>query len=62
VRATSGDVRRIIDRLVEQRQSLRATSADAATLHANREGIAYWQRELSRALAHEAAATQSARS
>jgi hypothetical protein len=48
VRATRRDIRRIIDRLVEERQSLRATSADAATLHANREALAYWQRELSR--------------
>jgi hypothetical protein len=60
VGATSGDIRRIIDRLVQERQSLRASEADAAALHANREALAYWQLELSRTLAREAAAAQSA--
>jgi hypothetical protein len=60
VGATSGDIRRIIDRLVQERQSLRATQSEGAVLHANREALAYWQLELSRTLAREAVAAQSA--
>jgi hypothetical protein len=54
VSATSGDIRRIIDRLVEERQSLRSAKAESAELHANREALAYWQAQLSRTLAREA--------
>ena len=48
------DIRTIIDRLVEERQSLRAAAADQATLDANRNALAYWQLELTRALARDA--------
>jgi hypothetical protein len=58
VDATSGDIRRIIDRLVQERQSLRATEADGAMLRANAEALGYWQLELSRKQVREAAAAQ----
>ena len=58
--ATSGDIRRIIDRLVQERQALRSGEADGAALHANREALAYWQLELSRTLVREAVDAQSA--
>jgi len=54
------DIRTIIDRLVEERQSLRATAADQATLDANRNALAYWQLELTRALARDAVARPDA--
>jgi hypothetical protein len=50
----SGDIRGIIDRLVVERQSLRADGGDLAALHANRLALAYWQLQLTRALAAEA--------
>jgi len=54
--AAQRDIRTIIDRLVEERQALRAAAADRATLDANRHALAYWQLELTRALAREAVA------
>ena len=56
----SGDIRGIIDRLVVERQSLRADGGDLAQLHANRLALAYWQLQLSRALAAEALAREPA--
>jgi hypothetical protein len=60
VDATSGDIRRIIDRLVQERQSLRVTEADGAMLQANAKALGYWQLELSRKQVREAVAAQSA--
>jgi hypothetical protein len=54
------DIRTIIDRLVEERQGLRAAAADRATLDANRNALAYWQLELTRALARDALARPAA--
>ena len=54
------DIRTIIDRLVEERQSLRAAAADRPTLDANRNALAYWQLELTRALARDGLARGSA--
>jgi hypothetical protein len=54
------DIRTIIDRLVEERQGLRAAAADRATLDANRNALAYWQLELTRALARDALARTAA--
>jgi len=50
----------MIEQLVEERQSLRAASADAATLEANRKALAHWQLELTRALARDALAASDA--
>jgi hypothetical protein len=50
----SGEIRRIIDHLVQERQQLRATGGESAALNANRLALAYWQLELSRTLAREA--------
>jgi hypothetical protein len=46
-------VRVILDRLVVQRQHLRADAADPGELEANRRSIAYWQAKLGAALAVE---------
>ena len=54
------DIRTIIDRLVEERQGLRAAAADRATLDANRNALAYWQLELTPALARDALARTAA--
>jgi hypothetical protein len=43
-------IRRILDRLVQERQQLRRTTADGAALEANRLALVYWQNELQRAL------------
>jgi len=51
---------RMIEQLVMERQSLRAASADAATLEANRKALAHWQLELTRALARDALAASDA--
>jgi hypothetical protein len=48
------DIRTIIDRLVEERQTLRRAQADRTTLDANRAAIAYWHVALMRAAAEEA--------
>ncbi len=49
-------VRGILDRLIIERQNLRRSEADRATLEANRLAIVYWQEMLSRALLNERAA------
>ena len=56
------DIQTIIDKLVEQRQSLRAAAADPAILEANRHALAYWHLEFTRALARDANAQQAAAS
>jgi hypothetical protein len=43
-------IRRILDRLVQERQHLRRTTEDGAALEANRLALVYWQNELQRAL------------
>jgi len=43
-------IRRILDRLVQERQQLRRSSEDGAALEANRLALVYWQTELQRAL------------
>ena len=43
-------IRRILDRLVQERQQLRRATADVAALEANRLALVYWQNELQRAL------------
>ncbi len=48
-----GDIRRIIDRLVLERQQLRRSEEDAATLEANRLALVYWQNQLHKALLQE---------
>jgi hypothetical protein len=58
--AAAGDIRAIIDRLVEERQSLRVESGSPAALDANRKALAYWQVELSRALMRETTAATPA--
>jgi len=50
----STEIRAIIDKLVEERQRLRAGNEDAQLLNANRLALAYWQLELSRTLSSEA--------
>ncbi len=50
-----GDIRRIIDRLVLERQQLRRTEEDAATLEANRLALVYWQNQLHKALLQQRA-------
>jgi hypothetical protein len=55
---TVAEAQRIIDYLVQERQSLRRGGADSATLEANRAALAYWQRELGRAAAHFALAAR----
>jgi len=52
--AAATDIRNIIDRLVEERQRLRSEAGNTSALDANRRALAYWQFELSRALAREA--------
>jgi hypothetical protein len=51
---TVAEAQRIIDYLVQERQTLRRVGADVRALEANREALAYWQRELGRAAAHSA--------
>jgi hypothetical protein len=46
-------IRRILDRLVEERQQLRHSGEDAAALEANRLALVYWQQQLQRALVAE---------
>ena len=54
------DLRATIDRLVEERQALRATAADRPTLDANRQALVYWQLEFTRALARDGLARAAA--
>jgi hypothetical protein len=51
--AAERDIRTIIDALVEERQALRAAATDRGALDANRTALAYWQLELTRALARD---------
>ena len=43
-------IRRILDRLVEERQQLRHEPDSAPALEANRLALVYWQQQLQRAL------------
>jgi len=43
-------IRRILDRLVQERQQLRHEPNSAAALEANRLALVYWQQQLQRAL------------
>ena len=47
-------IRRILDRLVQERQQLRRSPEDGAALEANRLALVYWQNELHRALLDKA--------
>jgi hypothetical protein len=53
VAAAPSEIRAIIDQLVQERQSLRASGADRPTLDANRRALAYWQLALTRSFAHD---------
>jgi hypothetical protein len=46
-------IRRILDRLVQERQHLRHEPESAAALEANRLALVYWQQQLQRALLAE---------
>jgi hypothetical protein len=46
-------IRRILDRLVQERQQLRNAPEHAAALEANRLALVYWQQQLQRALLAE---------
>ena len=48
---TADRIRVVLDSLVRERQELRRRGTDRAALEANRMGIIYWQRELSKRLA-----------
>ena len=54
------DITTIIDRLVEERQALRAAAADRASLDTNRTALAYWQLQLTRMFARDAVARAAA--
>jgi len=43
-------IRRILDRLVQERQQLRRSPENDAALEANRLALVYWQDQLQRAL------------
>jgi hypothetical protein len=49
-RVSVADLQRVIDSLVSERQALRSSGADHATIEANRISLVYWQQELARAL------------
>ena len=55
--ATRSDIQTIIDRLVEERQTLRAANVEGPALDANRKALAYWQLALTRVMADEALAS-----
>jgi hypothetical protein len=54
------DLRATIDRLVEERQALRAAAADRATLDANRRVLVDCQLEFTRAVARDGLARATA--
>jgi hypothetical protein len=54
------NLRAAIDRLVEERQALRAAAADRATLDENRRALVDCQLEFTRALARDGLARASA--
>lgn len=54
------DITTIIDRLVEERQALRAAAADRGALDPNRAALAYWQLQLTRMFARDALARPAA--
>jgi len=54
------DITTIIDRLVEERQALRAAAADRGALDTNRAALAYWQLQLTRMFARDALARPAA--
>ena len=45
---TEDRIRAVLNALIHERQELRRRGTDAAALEANRIGIVYWQRKLSR--------------
>jgi hypothetical protein len=47
--ATAERARSILNDLIRQRQRMRAAGVDERLLEANRLGIVYWQRQLTRA-------------
>jgi hypothetical protein len=49
-RVSVEDLQRVIDALVSERQALRSSGADHATIEANRISLVYWQQELARVL------------
>ncbi len=48
--ATAERARLILNELIRQRRGMREAGVDEGLLEANRLGIVYWQRQLSRAL------------
>jgi len=50
---SAGRIRAILDDLVQQRQRMRAGVREPGLAEANRLAIAYWQRQLARALLAE---------
>jgi hypothetical protein len=48
--ATAERARLILNELIRQRRGMREAGVDAGLLEANRLGIVYWQRQLTRAL------------
>ena len=52
-RPTAAEVRIVLQALVRQRQELRRSQGDSASLEANRLAIVYWQTALSHALVAE---------
>ena len=58
--AAASDIRSIIDKLVQERQALRAAGADRAALDANRHALAYWQLALTQHAVQERLERRSA--
>ena len=52
--ATAERARSILNDLIRQRQRMRAAGVDERLLEANRLGIVYWQRQLTRAFGRPA--------
>ena len=56
----AADIQAIIDRVVQERQALRAAGAPRTELDANRHALVYWQLALTQLMAEEGLARRPA--
>ena len=56
----AADIQAIIDRVVQERQALRAAGAPRTELDANRQALVYWQLALTQLMAEEGLARRPA--